>query len=718
MNAQARSRARSSDTLGPDARAQCGVGLDMRAKLIDRVTAEARQERARDLERDDILHHHARGGHGADIAALVRTRLRLATAQIDARHALAQGRNRFHRAGDDHRHAVGHAAFESAGVVARPHEAAVRLIDARGIERNRVVHIAAKPRCDRAAEPDLDALERLDAHDGGGDPRIEPLEPLRAAAETGGRAEDMHFAPASDCVFRRLRAVNALDERGARLRVRHIDFARVALRSQVAPVRVGDFDARDDIEPAAHETEGLDAEFAQQHARERPRCHARRRLARTRAFEHIAAVIRVELSRASQVRMSRSRSMHRRRALQIIEATVAILDLHEDRRADRATKANTRKESHAIVLDALSTAAPVAALPALQLRVDELRVDRKSGGHALDERADGRTVRFTRRAIGERHASMLTLRSNSDGPPRRARSARAQPLRLIALRRLAARMLRVHELRKSFGPICAVDGLSLEVRRGEVFGLLGPNGAGKSTTISMCIGLIEPDSGTVELEGVGSPREAHARQRLGLAPQTLALYEDLTAEENLIFFGRLYGVAAPRARAAELLELIGLSARGRDRVKGFSGGMKRRLNLAVALVQHPEIVLLDEPTAGVDPQSRASILELVRSLAAKGVTVVYTTHYMDEAQRVCDRVAIIDHGRVLALGTVEELMRKYGGEVTVVVERGDTSERHPTSEPLVVIAAVLERGDATGVRVERPDLESVFLTLTGRSLRD
>jgi len=279
-------------------------------------------------------------------------------------------------------------------------------------------------------------------------------------------------------------------------------------------------------------------------------------------------------------------------------------------------------------------------------------------------------------------------------------------------------MLCLTDLRKSFGAITAVDGLSLEVRRGEVFGLLGPNGAGKSTTLSMCIGLLEPDSGTVELEGAGSPREPRARRHLGLAPQSLALYDDLSAEENLTFFGRLYRIAAPRRRADELLALVGLSSRGRDRVKGFSGGMKRRLNLAVALVHEPDLVLLDEPTAGVDPQSRASILDLVRSLASRGVTVVYTTHYMDEAQRVCDRVAIVDHGRVLALGTVEELLRKYGGEVTVVVERGDQIERHPTAEPLAVIATVLERGDATGVRVERPDLEGVFLTLTGRSLRD
>ncbi len=279
-------------------------------------------------------------------------------------------------------------------------------------------------------------------------------------------------------------------------------------------------------------------------------------------------------------------------------------------------------------------------------------------------------------------------------------------------------MLRLHELRKCFGPIRAVDGLSLEVGRGEVFGLLGPNGAGKSTTISMAIGLLTPDEGTVELEGVGSPRDPAVRMHLGLAPQSLALYDDLTAEENLVFFGRLYAVPQPKLRARELLELVGLSSRARDRVKGFSGGMKRRLNLAVALVHRPSLVLLDEPTAGVDPQSRASILELVRRLAKEGSTIVYTTHSMDEAQRICDRVAIVDHGKVLALGTVDELLRRYGGEVTVVVERGEESERIPTAEPLPVIGRILAAGDATGIRVERPDLEGVFLSLTGRRLRD
>jgi len=279
-------------------------------------------------------------------------------------------------------------------------------------------------------------------------------------------------------------------------------------------------------------------------------------------------------------------------------------------------------------------------------------------------------------------------------------------------------MLQLRGLRKRFGSIVAVDDLSLEIRRGEVFGLLGPNGAGKSTTISMSIGLLRPDEGTIELEGEGSPREPGVRRHLGLAPQSLALYDDLSAEENLVFFARLYAVPHAKRRAAELLEMVELAPRGRDRVKTFSGGMKRRLNLAVALVHEPKLVLLDEPTAGVDPQSRASILARVRELAAGGVTVVYTPHYMDEAQRVCDRVAIIDHGRVLALGTVDELVRAHGGEVTVVVERGDEIERMPTAQPLPLIARILESGAATGIRIERPDLEGVFLSLTGRSLRD
>ena len=291
---------------------------------------------------------------------------------------------------------------------------------------------------------------------------------------------------------------------------------------------------------------------------------------------------------------------------------------------------------------------------------------------------------------------------------------------------LCTAMLTISQLRKSFGATCAVDGVSLAVRAGEVFGLLGPNGAGKTTTIGMATGLIRPDAGTVTLEGAGSPTTPAARRRLGVAPQALAIYDELTGEENLKFFGRLYGMggAGLVKRVNEALELVGLGPRRYDRAGVYSGGMKRRLNLAAALVHEPALLLLDEPTAGVDPQSRNNILDLVRTLAAHGTTILYTTHYMEEASRLCDRVAIMDQGRVLALGTVEELIRAHGGASTVTIERGAERERIATADPLREIAAVLARadtndsGNVSGVRIDRPDLESVFLNLTGRSLRD
>lgn len=284
-------------------------------------------------------------------------------------------------------------------------------------------------------------------------------------------------------------------------------------------------------------------------------------------------------------------------------------------------------------------------------------------------------------------------------------------------------MLKITDLHKSFGAIRAVDGVSLEVRKGEVFGLLGPNGAGKSTTINMAMGLLAPDSGAIELEGLGSPRDPSVRRHLGLAPQAIALYEGLTASENLHFFASLYGLRDAKRRVAAMLELVGLGPRGNDLVAGFSGGMQRRLNLAAALLHDPPLLLLDEPTAGVDPHSRNSILDTVRTLAKEGRTVIYTTHYMEEAQRICDRVGVIDHGKLLDVGTVDELIRRHGGDSEVIVERGNAENGHAeerlvTKEPLAEISAALAKGDVTSVRVERPTLESVFLHLTGRSLRD
>ncbi len=288
-------------------------------------------------------------------------------------------------------------------------------------------------------------------------------------------------------------------------------------------------------------------------------------------------------------------------------------------------------------------------------------------------------------------------------------------------------MLTLTSVRKAFGPLVAVDGLSLDVRPGEVFGLLGPNGAGKTTTISMAVGLFAPDRGRVGIGEHGAPTDPAVRAKIGVAPQALALYDDLTAEENLRFFASLYGAYAvvPPTRAGEVLERVGLTARRRDRVKTFSGGMKRRLNLGAALLHDPPMLLLDEPTAGVDPQSRNNILEMVAALRAEGRTVVYTTHYMEEAARVCDRVAIMDRGRLLALGTVDELVARHGGRSTVTLERGEVRERIATMDPLGELTRVLGPGganasgaDLTGVRVERPNLETVFLSLTGRSLRD
>jgi ABC-2 type transport system ATP-binding protein len=281
-------------------------------------------------------------------------------------------------------------------------------------------------------------------------------------------------------------------------------------------------------------------------------------------------------------------------------------------------------------------------------------------------------------------------------------------------------------VRKAFGSTVAVDGLSLQVRAGEVFGFLGPNGAGKTTTISIAIGLLAPDAGTVDLGGHGSPTLPAVRARIGIAPQALALYDGLSARENLEFFARLYGVpsADRRRRADELLALVGLADRAGHRVATYSGGMKRRINLAAALVHDPPLVLLDEPTAGVDPQSRNAILDIVRSLRDRGRTVVYTTHYMEEAQRLCDRVAIIDHGRLLACGTVDELIGRHGGESLVTVQHGaglegePREERFHTSEPIGELTRRMAGGGVVGVKIDRPSLESVFLQLTGRSLRD
>ena len=281
-------------------------------------------------------------------------------------------------------------------------------------------------------------------------------------------------------------------------------------------------------------------------------------------------------------------------------------------------------------------------------------------------------------------------------------------------------MLSLTHVHMRFGDVVAVDDLSLEVRAGEILGLLGPNGAGKTTTVSLAVGLLAPDAGEVTLANLGSPRLPGVRRRLGLAPQALALYELLSPEENLRFFGRIQGLSgrALSVRVAWALEFASLTERRRDPTRILSGGMQRRLNLAAALVHDPELVILDEPTVGVDPQSRNAILDRILELRGRGRTVVYTTHYMEEAARICDRVAIIDHGRLLALGTVEELIGRYGGEPALVARVDGTERRLNTREPAAALARFAAEGRVDDFRVERADLEGVFLQLTGRRLRD
>jgi ABC-2 type transport system ATP-binding protein len=281
-------------------------------------------------------------------------------------------------------------------------------------------------------------------------------------------------------------------------------------------------------------------------------------------------------------------------------------------------------------------------------------------------------------------------------------------------------MIQVDGIRKVFGAIVAVDGLTFDIKDGEIFGLLGPNGAGKTTTINMLVGQLTPDAGQIVVNGGGRPTDMSVRMRLGVAPQALALYRELTAEQNVRLFGQLYGLHGARLaeRVPLVLEQTGLSDRARDAAKTYSGGMLRRLNLAIALVHNPAVLLLDEPTAGVDPQSRNAIFELILRLNAEGRTILYTTHYMEEAQRLCHRVGIVDHGRLLALDTIQGLLDKYGRASVVIVERADGEERIETEDPKAVLGRVLQEPNIVGVRVERPDLESVFLSLTGRRLRD
>ncbi|MEM8679594.1 MAG: ABC transporter ATP-binding protein [Planctomycetota bacterium] len=295
-------------------------------------------------------------------------------------------------------------------------------------------------------------------------------------------------------------------------------------------------------------------------------------------------------------------------------------------------------------------------------------------------------------------------------------------------------MIQARALRKTFGDLVAVEDLSLEIKTGEAFGLLGPNGAGKTTTINMLMGLLPPDRGQVLIDEKWDPVTPEARLRLGIAPQSLSLYEELTAVANLRFFAKLYGLRGQplNERVDWALQFAQLTDRGRSRVKTFSGGMKRRLNLACALIHDPQIVLMDEPTVGVDPQSRNHLFECIEQLKRQQKTILYTTHYMEEAQRLCDRIAIIDHGRLLAIDTVASLIRDHGGTSVVLAELHDPPANTPlpgelregtlrfeSRQPLEDILELKQQGAVFGaLQVTQPDLETVFLSLTGRSLRD
>jgi len=281
-------------------------------------------------------------------------------------------------------------------------------------------------------------------------------------------------------------------------------------------------------------------------------------------------------------------------------------------------------------------------------------------------------------------------------------------------------MLHLTEITKSFDNHRAVDGLDLHIPKGEIFGFLGPNGAGKSTTVNLIVGLLDADSGDIRIGESGHPSSAKVREQIGIAPQSLALYAALSAKENLEFVGKCYRLTGKHLtdRVAWALEFVGLSDRQEDRVETYSGGMKRRLNLAAALLHEPALLLLDEPTVGVDPHSRNAILDRVMDLKKSGCTIIYTSHYMEEVERICDRVGIMDHGKMLAIGTVEQLIQDHGGQHAVVATTKAGEERFTMSDPQDALRALARVNDLQDFHTERPSLENVFLNLTGRSLRD
>jgi len=329
-------------------------------------------------------------------------------------------------------------------------------------------------------------------------------------------------------------------------------------------------------------------------------------------------------------------------------------------------------------------------------------------------------------------------------------------------------IIQIRGLKKQYAPprgVFAVKGIDLDVMRGEIFSLLGPNGAGKTTTISMMSGLLTPTAGEITIAGHSVTREPiAANAAIGVVPQEIALYPTLSARQNLEFFGQMYGLRGKtlKTRVDEVLDFIGMADRAKDRVEQYSGGMKRRVNIGVGLLHRPQVVFLDEPTVGIDPQSRRNILDAVKRLNAEGMTVLYTTHYMEEAQELSHRVGIIDHGEIIALGTQSELTQKVGEQDTVLLSVPDAPEslldalRALPGVDQCVRASSLPNGSTNGengkaavdgeirllarnsravlpdvirlineagvslrsVDIQEPTLEAVFLHLTGRALRD
>lgn len=311
-------------------------------------------------------------------------------------------------------------------------------------------------------------------------------------------------------------------------------------------------------------------------------------------------------------------------------------------------------------------------------------------------------------------------------------------------------ILRANNLVKKFGDLTAVDDVSFEIYEGEIFSLLGPNGAGKTTTISMLSTLLTPTSGDAMINGFSINNDnMQVRNYIGIVPQEIALYDDLTAFENLYYWGRLYNLSGRtlELRVAEVLEQIGLTDRAKDRIKTYSGGMKRRVNIAAGLLHKPKLLFMDEPTVGIDPQSRRMILDKVKELNQQGMAILYTTHYMEEAQELSNRVGIIDHGKLIAVGTQEELTKQVGendsihiltdpmddlSTIAAKLQRFDGITRVKvdesglhliTSNAETNLAPIIQEVSQAGARIKsieiiEPNLETVFLHLTGRALRD